>query len=86
MDAPAHPPEPRQIATAFRTALTVLARSAPVLVVVDDVQWLDPPSETAVGYAVRRMAAEPVGLICAQRTDQPGSRAAAGTQPGPAAG
>jgi DNA-binding CsgD family transcriptional regulator len=72
-DAPAHPPEPRQIATAFRTALTVLARSAPVLVVVDDVQWLDPPSETAVSYAVRRMAAEPVGLICAQRTDKPGA-------------
>ncbi len=72
-DAPAHPPEPRQIATAFRTALTVLARSAPVLVVVDDVQWLDPPSETAVGYAVRRMASEQVGLICAQRTDKPGA-------------
>jgi DNA-binding CsgD family transcriptional regulator len=72
-DAPAHPPEPRQIATAFRTALTVLARSAPVLVVVDDVQWLDPPSETAVSYAVRRMAAEQVGLICAQRTDKPGA-------------
>jgi DNA-binding CsgD family transcriptional regulator len=72
-DAPARPPEPRQIATAFRTALTVLARSAPVLVVVDDVQWLDAPSETAVSYAVRRMAAEQVGLICAQRTERPGS-------------
>ena len=72
-DAAAHPPEPHLIAAAFRAAITALALSAPVLVVVDDVQWLDPPSEMAVAFAIRRLEREPVGLLCAQRTDRPGS-------------
>lgn len=71
-EAPAHPPEPRVIATAFRSAVSLLARSAPVLVVIDDVQWLDPPSEEAVGFAVRRLEHEAVGLLCTQRTSHPG--------------
>jgi DNA-binding NarL/FixJ family response regulator len=71
-EAPAHPPEPRVIATAFRSAVGLLARSAPVLVLIDDVQWLDPPSEEAVGFAVRRLEHESVGLLCAQRTSSPG--------------
>lgn len=37
-EAGRHPPEPRVIAAAFRSALDVLARPGPVLVVVDDVQ------------------------------------------------
>ena len=71
-DAPPRPPEPREIAAAFRTALGVLANSVPVLVVIDDVQWLDPASEAAVGFAIRRLEHEVVGLICAQRTERPG--------------
>jgi DNA-binding CsgD family transcriptional regulator len=73
-ETPAHPPEPRVIAAAFRTAVEVLARSAPVLIVIDDVQWLDPPSETAAGFAIRRLEHEPVGLLCAQRTERPGAQ------------
>jgi DNA-binding CsgD family transcriptional regulator len=69
----ARPPEPRLIAAAFRSALAALAAVVPVLVVVDDVQWLDQPSESAIGFAVRRLQDEPVGLICAQRTDRPGA-------------
>ena len=71
--APERPPEPRLIATAFRTALLTLAGSAPVIMVIDDVQWLDPPSEAAVGFAIRRVESERVGLLCAQRTDKPGA-------------
>ena len=67
-EAPPHPPEPRVIAAAFRAALTTLARSAPVLLVIDDVQWLDPASEAVVGFTVRRLERELVGLLCAQRT------------------
>jgi AAA ATPase domain len=73
LDEPAgHPPEPRVIAAGFRSAVGVLARSAPVLLVIDDVQWLDPPSQAAVGFAVRRLLREPVGLLCARRTSRPG--------------
>jgi DNA-binding CsgD family transcriptional regulator len=68
-----HPPEPRVIAAGFRSAIGVLARAAPVLLVIDDVQWLDPPSQAAVGFAVRRLLHEPVGLLCVQRTSRPGA-------------
>jgi DNA-binding CsgD family transcriptional regulator len=72
-EAPPHPPDPRLIAAAFRAALAVLARSVPVIVVIDDVQWLDPPSGTSAGFAVRRLEHEPVGVLLAQRTDHPGA-------------
>ena len=72
-EAPAHPPEPRVIATAFRSAVGLLARSAPVLVVIDDVQWLDPPSEEAVGFAVRRLEHE-AGRPALRAADQPPGR------------
>ena len=71
-EAGGHPPEPRVIAAGFRSAVTVLARAGPVLLVIDDVQWLDAPTQAAVGFAVRRLADEPVGLLCAQRTSRPG--------------
>jgi DNA-binding CsgD family transcriptional regulator len=71
-DAGGQPPEPRVIAAAFRSALGLLARAAPVLVVVDDVQWLDAATAAAVAFAARRLEHEPVGLLCAQRTSRPG--------------
>src|SRR5579875_2381029 len=67
-ESPPQPPEPRIIAAAFRGVLRTLARTAPVLLVIDDVQWLDPASGTAIGFALRRLEDEPVGLLCAQRT------------------
>jgi DNA-binding CsgD family transcriptional regulator len=67
-ESPPQPPEPRIIAAAFRGVLRTLARSAPVLLVIDDVQWLDPASAAAIGFALRRLEDEPVGLLCAQRT------------------
>ena len=68
-EAPSVPPEPRVIAAAFRTALLLLAASAPVLLVIDDVQWLDAPTAAAAGFALRRLAGEQVGLLCAQRVE-----------------
>ncbi|MDR3034479.1 MAG: AAA family ATPase, partial [Kitasatospora sp.] len=68
-EATSAPPEPRVIAAAFRTALLLLAASAPVLLVIDDVQWLDAPTAAAVGFALRRLTSEPVGLLCAQRIE-----------------
>jgi DNA-binding CsgD family transcriptional regulator len=68
-EAPSVPPEPRVIAAAFRTALLLLAAWAPVVLVIDDVQWLDAPTAAAVGFALRRLAGEPAGLLCAQRVE-----------------
>jgi DNA-binding CsgD family transcriptional regulator len=72
-DAPPVPPEPRMIAAAFRNAVRALAIAAPVVLVIDDVQWLDAPTGLAVGFALRRLEAERVGLLCAQRTERPGA-------------
>ncbi len=72
-EAPPLPPEPRAIAAALRGAVSLLARSAPVLMVIDDVQWLDPATEAAVGFAIRRVEYEPVGLLCALRRAEPGA-------------
>ena len=69
--APASPPEPRAIAAAFRTAVLAMSRYAPVLVSIDDVQWLDVPTQAAVGFVFRRLDREPAGLLCAQRTASP---------------
>jgi hypothetical protein len=41
------PPEPRAIALALHRALDALAASAPVVVAIDDAQWLDPQSAAA---------------------------------------
>jgi len=70
-DAAPTPPEPNVIAVAVRSALLALAAPTPVVVVIDDVQWLDPPTTAAVGFALRRLAGHRVGLLCAQRTAEP---------------
>ena len=71
-DAPSAP-EPLLIAAAFRNAVLTLARAAPVVMLIDDIQWLDTPTGSAVGFALRRLETEPVGLLCAQRTGRPGA-------------
>src|SRR3546814_4384061 len=47
------PPEPRAIPLALLNALRSLAAAGPVLVAVDDLQWLDPPSADALAFAAR---------------------------------
>jgi DNA-binding CsgD family transcriptional regulator len=51
-------------------ALTLISDAAaqkPVLCLVDDVQWLDPASIDALGFAARRMLADRVAMIFAIR-------------------
>ena len=43
--------------------LRVLAESGPLLVALDDAQWLDPSSAGALQIAFRRLRDEPVGLM-----------------------
>ena len=61
------PPEPQVVALAVLSALRTLATRDPLLVALDDVQWLDRASETALTYAVRRLADAPVGFLLARR-------------------
>src|SRR6202041_764275 len=51
------------------------AGERPLICVVDDEQWLDRASVQALGFAARRLAADPVGLVFA--TQVPGQELAA---------
>ncbi|GEC10419.1 transcriptional regulator [Streptomyces spinoverrucosus] len=54
---------------AVLSALRALAAEGPVLVVADDVQWLDSASSELLGFAARRLGDTPVKMLCAVRTD-----------------
>jgi len=62
-------PDQRAIALAFSGALRVLARSQPVAVAIDDVQWLDRPSAFVLGFALRRLRAEALAFLLTLRKD-----------------
>src|SRR5262245_48280165 len=64
----AEPPDPHAIGLAVLDALTALAARGPILVALDDVQWLDQASAGAVQIALRRLREEPVGLLATLRT------------------
>ncbi|HEX9349951.1 MAG TPA: LuxR C-terminal-related transcriptional regulator [Gaiellaceae bacterium] len=49
--------------------LHALARREPVLLAVDDVQWLDPQSQAVVSFAARRLGEGPIGVLTTQRGD-----------------
>ena len=67
------PPEAQAIALGLLSALRTLSARKPVLVAIDDVQWLDPPSAEALAFALRRLEEAHVRLLFARR-------------PGPASG
>ena len=62
------PPEPHAIGLGLRNALVA---HAPILVAVDDLQWLDMPSAGAIAFAARRLTDQPVGFLLARRHGEP---------------
>jgi DNA-binding CsgD family transcriptional regulator len=61
------------VSTAFLTLLRARSRDRPVLIVADDAQWLDAPSATVLGFAIRRLRTEAVGVLIARRADAGGA-------------
>jgi DNA-binding CsgD family transcriptional regulator len=61
------PPEPTAISAGFLRALRALAGNGPLVVAVDDVQWLDRPSADALVYAARRLQGHPIHFLLARR-------------------
>jgi len=55
------------VALAVLDALRLLARDQPVLVAVDDVQWLDVSSARVLAMALRRLRGEQVGVLATVR-------------------
>ena len=61
------PPEQLAIALAVHDLLGVLAQRGPVLVAIDDIQWLDPASAGILEVALKRLRDDPVGLLVTLR-------------------
>ncbi|MGW4500806.1 AAA family ATPase [Micromonospora sp. NPDC004336] len=62
----------RAVAAATRSLVeAAVADDVPVLLAVDDAPWLDPPSERALRFALRRLTRRPAVLLT-RRTDDAG--------------
>lgn len=60
-------PDPFAISAATLNLLSLASERAPLLVIVDDLQWLDMASRDALMFAARRFHADAVALIFAMR-------------------
>jgi DNA-binding CsgD family transcriptional regulator len=61
------PVDRRAVAVAVRDVLQLLSEDEPILLAVDDVQWLDLSSSSALAFALRRLAASRVLVLLARR-------------------
>ena len=69
-DAHGSPPDQRAVSVGLLGVLRSIAASAPLVLAVDDIQWLDPSSARALEFAVRRLVEEPVCVIATQRAGE----------------
>ncbi len=61
------PPDRFLVGLAALSLLSEVAGEQPLICVIDDEHWLDHASAQALGFAARRLAADPVGLVFAAR-------------------
>ena len=60
--------DPHAVGVAVLAAVRELAGTEPLVLAIDDVQWLDAASSAALAYAARRLETERVGVLLARRT------------------
>ena len=65
-DAAGRPVDPRALGVAVRTALQLLAEDG-LVVAIDDLQWLDASSASALGFALRRLPEADLLLVWTRR-------------------
>jgi DNA-binding CsgD family transcriptional regulator len=63
-----HPPDRLLVSKATLALLRRTARKRPVLVVVDDLQWVDRATAGVLGFVARRVQGTKIGLLAAFRT------------------
>lgn len=59
--------DPRTIGTAVVSLLGTLSSASPVLLALDDLQWLDRPTARALEFALRRLEDRPVAVLATVR-------------------
>src|SRR5207245_327722 len=64
-------PEPRVLARAVLDGLRLLSRDRPVLLAVDDAQWLDRPSAAVLEFCIRRLDQAAVSIVLTLRGEVP---------------
>ena len=67
-DAGMSTPDTHAVAVALRNLLRALADASPVVVAVDDVQWLDTATAATLAFALRRLKDERVTFLLARRS------------------
>jgi hypothetical protein len=75
--------DPRAVPAAVVSTLVGLARERPVVVAIDDAQWLDTPSARVLEFAARRVGTGRIGFLVSVRTGASGLPL--GLEPGGAA-
>jgi DNA-binding CsgD family transcriptional regulator len=61
-------PEPFAASTAVLALLGEVAMERPLLMIADDLLWLDHTSATTLGFVVRRLSGDPIVFLAAMRT------------------
>ena len=61
------PPEGRLLATALLSIVRLLAEDRPLVLALDDAQWVDASSAELLRFVLRRLEAEPVGVLATVR-------------------
>ncbi|HEX7196287.1 MAG TPA: AAA family ATPase [Candidatus Limnocylindria bacterium] len=62
------PSEPLALSLAVLNLVRAATGTRPLLIAVDDVPWIDGSSAAVLEFALRRLEAEPIGLLAAERT------------------
>jgi DNA-binding CsgD family transcriptional regulator len=61
------PPEGRLLAAALLSIVRLLAEDRPLVLALDDAQWIDASSADLLRFVLRRLEAEPVGVLATAR-------------------
>jgi DNA-binding CsgD family transcriptional regulator/energy-coupling factor transporter ATP-binding protein EcfA2 len=72
--APCTPQDELAVRLAVLELLRILAAEAPVLLVIDDLQWVDEPSAGVLRFVSRRVPDLAVSLLGAERVSAPGQQ------------
>jgi DNA-binding CsgD family transcriptional regulator len=68
-EEPDIPVDPRALGVAILTLLPLLADGRPLVLAIDDDQWVDPSSAATLGFALRRSLQAPILLLLSRRID-----------------